>query len=236
MIDIRSLGSSSAGNCYQITDGATPLLIECGMPIRRIQAGTGYSLSGVAGCLISHEHGDHCRAVRDLMRLGVTCYMSQGTASALKLEPQHRLQILVDRQPVRVGSWLLLPFQTIHDAAEPLGFVLDTRFGERLLFLTDSAYSPFRFEGLTHIMLEINYSDEELDEAVASGRTHPAMAERIRETHLGLATAIELLSANDLSHVKGIWPLHLSDGHANESKIKQAVQQATGCPVRVCPR
>ncbi|MCA9784544.1 MAG: MBL fold metallo-hydrolase [Candidatus Cloacimonetes bacterium] len=236
MIDIRSLGSSSAGNCYQITDGVTPLLIECGMPIRRIQAGTGYSLSGVAGCLISHEHGDHSRAARDLMRLGVTCYMSQGTASALKLEPQHRLQILVDRQPVRVGSWVLLPFQTIHDAAEPLGFVLDTRFGERLLFLTDTGYSPFRFAGLTHMLVECNFSDEALEDAIDEGRTHGAQRQRLRENHMSENTLVQLLQANDLRNLREIHLIHLSDSNSDEAAMKLRIQGIAGCPVYVCAK
>ena len=38
-MDIRVLGSSSKGNCYIVSDGTTKLLLDCGVPIRRILTG-----------------------------------------------------------------------------------------------------------------------------------------------------------------------------------------------------
>jgi phosphoribosyl 1,2-cyclic phosphodiesterase len=56
MIQIKPLASGSAGNCYYITDGRSPLLIEAGIPIKKIKQGLNYKLSEIEGCLISHEH------------------------------------------------------------------------------------------------------------------------------------------------------------------------------------
>jgi phosphoribosyl 1,2-cyclic phosphodiesterase len=56
MIEIAPYASGSRGNCYRVTDGRTPLLLECGIKIDQIRKGCGYRLSEIKACLISHEH------------------------------------------------------------------------------------------------------------------------------------------------------------------------------------
>ena len=57
MITFTSLASSSKGNAYVIkAPGIAPLLIEAGIPIKSIREKLNFGLTGLAGCLISHEH------------------------------------------------------------------------------------------------------------------------------------------------------------------------------------
>ena len=63
LMKIESFGSSSAGNCYRVSDRTTSLLLEAGLPLKKIRVATGHQLSALAGCLVSHEHGDHSKAV-----------------------------------------------------------------------------------------------------------------------------------------------------------------------------
>jgi phosphoribosyl 1,2-cyclic phosphodiesterase len=53
----ESFASGSGGNCYRVSDNHTTLLIEAGVPIRKIQEATGFKISLLDGCLISHAHG-----------------------------------------------------------------------------------------------------------------------------------------------------------------------------------
>ena len=234
-IDVKILGSSSAGNGYLVSDGYTPVLLECGLPIKQLRNGTGYSLAGVAGCLISHEHQDHSKAAKDLLRQGVRCYMSRGTAEAIGTLDDPAAALVQDQQQIRVGSWDVMPFRTVHDAAEPLGFLLASG-ADKLLFLTDSAYSPFTFRGLTHILIECNYIPEVLDRNIDEGRVNSRLRQRLLHSHFGLPQVLKFLKANDLSRVQGIWLLHLSDANSDEHEMKRAVQRATGLPVHVAPR
>ena len=82
----KAYASSSAGNLYSVeaADG-TRLLLECGLPLRQIQAHLGHTLSGVAGVLATHSHKDHSWAAKDLLRRGVPVYCSAGTALELGL-------------------------------------------------------------------------------------------------------------------------------------------------------
>lgn len=232
MIEITPFASGSRGNCYRVSDGSTPLLLECGISFREIQKGLDFRASGVAGCLVSHEHKDHSKAVQDVMKAGVDCYMSRGTAEALGVAG-HRVHIIEARKQFRLGSWTILPFQTQHDAVEPLGFLLANRAGDKLLYATDTYYIRYRFQGLTHIMIECNYSLDILKANVETGLVSAELKKRILKSHFSLENVKEFLKANDLSMVREIWLLHLSDGNSDAARFKREVQELTGKPVYI---
>ena len=234
MIEIRALASSSAGNAYLVTDGRFPLLLDCGLSIRELKVATGHRLTGLAGCLLSHEHMDHAKAAADLMRAGIDCYMSQGTADALGLSG-HRLRVVKPLQQVQIGAWAVLPFDTVHDAAEPLGFLVAGE-GEKVLYLTDTAYCPYCFRGLTRIMIECNYDKEILDRNIEAGKLHPGMRRRLLRSHMSLDRVMDFLAANDLAAVREIILVHLSDGNSDAEEFKRQVQAATGRMVRVAEK
>jgi len=232
LIEITVLASGSRGNCYHISDGRTPLLLECGIPYKEIQKGLNFRLSELAGCLISHEHQDHCKAVKDLMKAGIDCYMSQGTDEALRVS-SHRVNIIRAKEQFKIGTWTILPFDTQHDAMEPFGFLLANQYGEKLLYATDTYYIRYRFRGLTHIAVECNYSMDILRANIEAGLVEPALKKRILKSHFSLEHVKEFLKANDLSKVQEIWLLHLSDGNSDTARFKREVQELTGKPVYI---
>lgn len=225
-MEIQVLASGSQGNCYRVSDGRTPLLLECGIRFKDIQQGLDFRLSEIVGCLISHEHQDHARAVADVMRAGVDCYLSRGTAEALAISG-HRMRIIKAQQQLRIGTWNILPFDTVHDAAEPLGFLLASG-DEKLLFATDTAYMRYRFRGLTHIMIEANYQSDILSGNVKSGLVPATVRDRVRRSHFEFSHLKDFFRANDLSRVKEIWLLHLSDGNSDAERFKREIQELTG--------
>ncbi len=235
MIEIKPLGSSSAGNAYHITDGYTALLLEAGIRYKDIQRALNFQTTKIAGCLISHEHGDHCKAVADIVKAGIDVYASQGTLDALGLS-SHRAKRIRAKQQFRIGTWTILPFDVQHDVSEPLGFLLANQAGEKLVFITDSYYCRYRFPGLTHVMLECNYSMQILDQNIESGRVPAVMKKRLLRSHFSLENVKDFLRANDLSSAQEIWLLHLSDNNSDEGLFKREIQELTGKPVFVARR
>jgi phosphoribosyl 1,2-cyclic phosphodiesterase len=227
MIDVLVLASSSKGNCYRITDGSTPLLLECGISFKDIQKGLSFKISEIAGCLISHEHHDHCKAAKDVIRAGIDCYMTLGTKEALNIDG-HRIKIIKPKMQFKVGTWIILPFETQHDAREPVGVILANQDGDKLLYATDTYYIRYRFQGLTHIMVECNYSLDVLRANVEAGLIEPALKNRILKSHFSLENVKNFLLANDLSKVQEIWLLHLSDQNSDASRFKREIQELTG--------
>jgi len=227
MIEITALASSSKGNCYRVTDGITPILLECGINYREIQKGFNFRMSEVAGCLVTHEHGDHSKAVRDVLRAGIDVYCSKGTAESLGII-NHRIKRVKAKEQFQLGTWTILPFDVQHDVSEPLGFLLVNQSGEKLIFATDTYYIKYRFTGLTHIMVECNYSMDILNKNIASGSVPRVLKSRLMKSHFSLENVKDFLKANDLKHVQQIWLLHLSDSNSNAKLFKQEIQALTG--------
>lgn len=226
---IKVIGSGSSGNCYRIDDGKTALLIECGLPIKKIKAGCDFDMASISGCLITHEHGDHARAVSDVMAAGVDVYTTSGTACALGITSAYRLSYVSPMVSFNTGSFRVVPFEIHHDAAAPVGYFIESQHTkERLLFMTDSYYTEYKFPGLTHIMIEANYSEEALASAENDMRRS-----RLKRSHMSIENCIEMLKANDLSQVKEIWLIHLSESNGSTKEFKRRVQEATGCEVYV---
>jgi len=175
---------------------------------------------------------DHSKAVKDIMRAGIDCYISAGTAEALGLSG-HRVHIIKAKQQFQVGTWTVLPFETQHDAAEPLGFLLANQDGERLLYATDTYFIRYRFANLNVIAVECNYSSDILKRNVEAGAVPKELKSRILKSHFSLENVKRFLQANDLSRVQEIWLLHLSEQNSCEKRFKEEVQKITGKPTYI---
>ncbi|KIL73722.1 MBL fold metallo-hydrolase [Bacillus badius] len=227
MIEIRTLATGSKGNCYHITDGSTPLLLECGIRFKDIQKQLNFKTSNLAGCLVTHEHKDHCAGLQDVLKAGINTYMSAGTAEAIGIH-HHRIKKVEAKKQFQLGTWTILPFDVQHDVSEPFGFLLANQAGDKLLFATDTYYIKYKFNGLTHLMVECNYSMKILYENVSAGRIPKVLKKRVMQSHFSLENFKEFLQENDLSKVQEIWMLHLSDTNSNEEQFKQEIQELTG--------
>ena len=239
MIYIRAIASGSSGNCYLIWDGSTRILIDAGVPVRRIQSACGFRLSDVTGCLISHEHGDHASHAKDLIRYGIDIYTGQGTIDALEGTGSelsgpyvHPVKALMQ---FRVGSFSVLPFDVEHDAKEPMGFLIQSHeAGEKLLYFTDTYYIKYRFLGIKYLMAECNYTQKRLIEAVNEGTVPAYRIDRLAHSHMSLEALEDMIKANDMSNLKQVWLMHLSKDNSQEDVMKERIQKLTGAEVYVC--
>jgi phosphoribosyl 1,2-cyclic phosphodiesterase len=233
-MDITVIASGSSGNAYRISDGDTALLLDAGIPLQRIKPALNFRVRDLAGCLITHAHGDHAKAAGDIAKAGVDVYTSQGTIDACRLTG-HRMKPVKALQEVMIGTFAVLPFDVQHDAPEPLGFLLTSRrTGEKLLYFTDTYYLKYRFTGLTHIMGECNYSMDIVEQSVRNGYIPPELVPRLIKSHMSLEHFLDLLKANDLHEVKQIYLLHLSNNNSDAERFREAVQKLTGTEVYVC--
>ena len=248
------MASGSDGNCYRVSDGETAVLLDAGISLKRIRAGCDFNLGGISGCLVTHCHGDHTKAVKDLLDAAVEVYMPEGEipeTKALKgMLKHHRLHPLNTdfwAMPLEnpwgthysvfdLGTLQILPFPTEHDTPEPVGYLIySTVTGEKLLYFTDTFYVNVRFAELTHIIGEINYDRETLWEKVESKETPAVRAKRLFSTHMSLETFTDFLrSIGNPETIRQIYICHMSDDHGDEAKIRETVQRITGAEVYVC--
>ena len=231
-MEFQAVASSSKGNSYCVRQKASLLLLEAGVEVSRIQMATGFSVSAAMGCLISHRHLDHAKSAKNIMNMGVDVYVSQETAAALELTG-HRLHIIKPLEQFNVGDWKVLPFETEHDCEGSLGFLIADQKGEKLLFATDSYYLKYKFTGLHIIAIECNYEAGILAENVAGSKVDRELKNRVMKSHFSLENVLEFLRANDLSKVREIYLLHLSDSNSDAAKFRQKVAEQTGKEVYV---
>ena len=235
MLNVRCLQSGSAGNSYAIDDGETALLLEAGIASKKMAAGYGDLLPRAAGCLITHEHMDHAAGAAGLTDFGIGLYASKGTLAALQgIRRPYRCHPVEPLKQRQLGSWQVLPFPTEHDSAQPLGFLLYSEAAkEKVLFATDTHFIAYRFQGLTAVMVECNYSRHLLEESVRAGAIPQTLKRRLEQSHFSLEDCRAFLLGTDLSRVHDIYLLHLSKQNANRALFKREIVRAAGAPVTV---
>lgn len=226
---LKVLGSGSNGNCYLLQGNKETLILECGLPYKTILKGLNFNLSNVVGCLVSHSHKDHCKAISDLIKSGIYVYTSIGTISQLGIKLDYRLFPIESEKQIHFDGFTILPFETEHDCEGSLGFLIQHDDFGKLLFITDSYYCQYKFKGLDHILIECNYSMDILQEKELPN----SLKSRIIKSHFELNNVKEFLKSNDLSQVKDITLIHLSDGNSNAALFKEEIEKLTGKPVYV---
>ena len=229
----ESLASSSSGNAYIVSDNYTRILLECGVSHKKLQKLSGFSLSEFQACLVSHEHKDHAKAFEELIKRGMTVYMSQGTAEALETDA---VNLIENMEQFNVGSLDIVPFTTFHDAAEPLGFLIKSRVdGDVLAFATDTVNLRYKFPGLNILAIEANYDKYILERCE---RMPEKVRYRITNSHMEIDTLCDYLRSLDLSQCREIHLLHLSDATSHEGHFINKVARAVppGVKITACEK
>lgn len=240
MIDVKTIGSGSSGNCYLVDINDTKILLECGLTFKKIQKALNYRVSAIDFCLVTHEHMDHAKAVKDLMKAGVDCYMTKGTAEALEVSG-HRLKIFKNWAETKykttyVSNILIQPLRAIHDVREPVMYYIeDIKTKESLLFATDTAFMAYKIpEDINVLMIECNYVKRLIDERVDENGINVSLRNRIVKNHMSLETVLEALDDVKMTRLKKVYILHLSDGNSDEKLIRDSIEKKLGIPVGVC--
>ena len=234
----QSLASSSSGNAYLVSDGQTHILIECGLSHKKLQQACGFKLTSLDAVLISHEHKDHSQCVEKILSSGIPVYLSQGTARALEL-PEKLLDMarsMAAGEQFTVGTMVIKPFSTFHDAQEPMGFVMQSTVDwDVFAFATDTVNLPYNFPGVNILALEANFQQDILDR---SERMPEKTKKRVSNTHMEIDKLCECLRRMDLRSCRELWLLHLSSAMSHEGQFVYKVQRAVPRWVQVksCPK
>lgn len=234
LIDV--FASGSGGNSYLVSDGQTSLLLEAGLREKVLKNALwqkGYLVTDLDGCLISHEHKDHSASAKFISKMGVPILASQGTLD--KLEGITCYKVLKAGVQDKAFSFDILPFAVEHDAAEPLGFLIQSKLtGEKLLYATDTYYLRSKIPDVDYLMIEANYSLDILKKNVNEDRVETSLARRVVKSHMSIDHLIDALKAGDLSKLRAVYLMHLSNDNSDAEDFKKRVQAVTGVPVYVC--
>jgi phosphoribosyl 1,2-cyclic phosphodiesterase len=207
---LKVLGSESAGNCYLFESFFEIIILEAGIRFHEVKKALNYDLRKVTACLITHSHGDHCKYAADYMKAGIDIFTSAETIQAAGLSG-HRVHPIQANAMIRIGEFKIIPFPVPH-GVPTLGFLISHPYSGSILFVTDAACIPNKFNSLNHILIEANYQDDILTSDRAVGK------------HMSLDTCLEFLQANDMRQVRNIVLLHLSSTNSDAMMFSKSVQ------------
>jgi len=213
------IGTGSKGNCYLLTVNGQTLVIEAGVNFTTVKKHLNFDLSGIVGVLISHEHGDHAKFVKDFQKFGKKVYFTYGTCEALRIDKSYN--IILYLTPFYVGNFKITPFEVFHDAKEPCGFLIEFE-GERLVFLTDSCDLTTRIKNVDYWIIEANYSAEKLQRSLLD----PMLKKRIKNTHMSIDRCKTILDAHNAENSKFVLLIHGSDKHSDYDEFLTKIPYA----------
>jgi len=138
-MQVWSLSSGSSGNCYLVREGATHVLVDAGLPLRRIEfelLQLNVSPARLSAILVTHEHTDHWSSAIALgrrLRVPVVCSAGTWEAGGGLSSTGCEHVTMAEGRCLTVGSLSVEGFRLPHDAREPLGFSLRSRSAVMLL-------------------------------------------------------------------------------------------------------
>ena len=237
MVEIKTFGSSSKGNCYLLTEGGSSLLIEAGVNPSKLKI----PWAQVDGILLTHEHQDHGKYINQVLK---RCYANvastKGTLDALDVPDHRRIELDNNDETSfntknKACAWEIEVFDVEHDAADPVGFVIITPMGKVILFATDTYYIRYRFSYVNIVMIECNYDLVRLEQQFQLGRVDKRQYSRILRSHFALDHVIKFFNANHSwqGDLEEVHLLHLSDRNSDAEYFRQEIAKVTGVPVYI---
>lgn len=231
------LASGSKGNCTVIEGESEAILIDAGLSARdtlQRLSRAGCAADQITAVLVTHEHTDHIKGLDVLARkLEIPVFGTPGTLQEFlchRRTSDKPLDTHTCRYDERfsTGAFVIEPFATSHDAAEPCGFVIHEN-GARFGYCTDTGIITPHMQSLLRccdgIVLESNHCPEMLK----NGPYPESLKRRIRSSrgHLSNPAAAEVLQALG-KDVPQVILAHLSEINNTPERARGAARDGLG--------
>lgn len=222
------LSSGSKANSTLVECGETRVLIDCGLSARMMEqrlSSRGIDPSTIEGIVITHEHFDHIKGVeRFSKRHQVPVYTNAAARKFIK--GAYALERFETGVPFEIGELQISPVSIVHDAGDPVGFVIrgaGLKFGH---FTDLGKVTPLVREavaGCHSLVLESNHDPDML-----WGCSYPwELKQRISSSHghLSNASAGELLAEICHNELHQIVLGHISENSNTPEIARQTAQR-----------
>jgi len=231
------LASGSKGNAIFIATSRTRVLVDAGLSGRRTCQcldGTPGNVHRLDALVVSHEHADHVKGVGVMSRrFDLPVFMTRGTQAHLPAAVGDLAGVRLFRpgEPFIIGDLRVTPFVVPHDAAEPVGFVIE-HDGYRLGVCTDLGVVTEQvrrhLQGCHALVLESNHDVDRL----VHGPYPRWLIERIRGPlgHLDNGGTRDLLQSLHHENLAVVVLDHLSETNNCPSLVSRCVRSLQDSP------
>ena len=228
---VYSLSSGSSGNAMLVQAGDTNLLIDAGLPLKKLspQLGKhGVRLPDLHGILLTHEHPDHCSGAGPMARrTGAPLIANAATLEAYA----HRDELAFGTRTIPTGGEIgvgcigVRSFPVPHDAVEPVGYVL-VAGRHQITYFTDAGSRTSEMQAaLKGANLAIVEANHDLDWLLRGPYTESMKARVASDTgHLSnLDCAAMIAERLEEDGAMCVWLAHLSRVNNSPSLAKRSV-------------
>lgn len=169
------LASGSAGNCVAIRSGGQTILIDAGIAKTKIEKRlleVGIRPDRIAAIFITHAHSDHIKGLPLANKYKIPVWATEGEWKGISGVDDDLKRIAETRygkyESIIFGDMFIHPFQTHHDAYEPVGYAIEDDDRNRCCVVFDTGkwtQDMLEYmEGSHYVLIEANH-DPDLVEA-----------------------------------------------------------------------
>jgi len=167
-LSLFALRSSSKGNATLIHNESCNILIDCGISGKVLDESLlelEIDPRTISAILITHEHSDHTKGVGIVARkYNIPIYATFGTWECMKPSignlPAENIRVIGEVESFMLGGITVTPFPIPHDAAQPVGYVLENS-ADKVSVVTDLGIMTEeifqKIKGSSTVLLESNY-------------------------------------------------------------------------------
>ena len=218
---LTSIASSSSGNCTLIQGETTDILIDAGVSCKKICEGLTSLNSGIdriSAIFITHEHSDHTNGLKIISKkYHIPIY---GTADTLKEIARSDSKNEIDSilyhaiepdRPILINELEILAFRNSHDAADPVGYRINSGCRSVAVATDLGHYTDYTVEHLKNVNALLIESNHDIHMLEVGPYTY-ALKRRILSDkgHLSNDSCGELVCRIAHDELKGILLGHLS--------------------------
>lgn len=220
----KCIATGSTGNCYTLTsESGETLILDCGIPIKEIKKGLNWNIRNVIGCIVSHVHSDHSKSVKDFEAMGIPVF-----APYEKFEPHFYTKIYGEFEvkdfPLTTTDNIWTHTNADGSECHCYGFLITHPEMGRMIYATDTELIKWRFKGINHILLGVNYDKDLINNEDSAKVNH------VYRGHMSIDTACDFVKANSSKDLQNVIMCHLSKNNADKDlfidKMKSAVSNA----------
>lgn len=226
------LASGSRGNSVWVEEGDLAILVDCGLSyveFKRRADLAGLDTRKLAAILVTHEHRDHISGLGPVARkLKIPVLANPATLeAAAPLVGKVTWESFATGDQLSFGAFTVRTFSISHDAADPVGLVVESPTG-RLGLATDLGEPTHlvrqKLRGLSALILEFNHDYRLLME----GPYPWPLKQRVRSRHGHLANEVAAALAAELYHrdLKHLVLAHLSETNNHPDLALKAAREA----------
>jgi phosphoribosyl 1,2-cyclic phosphodiesterase len=214
-----SLFSSSSGNAIYVRADDTRILVDAGMPGKKIESALStinVPPESLDAILVTHEHSDHIKGVGVMSRrYDLPIYANYGTWSKMEKKigkiDDKNIRVFMSEQDFYINQLNIYPYRTPHDAAESVGYNFMYR-NKKISIATDLGHTNHKIiNALKDSDVVILESNHDVD-MLWNGSYPDHLKRRVAGTrgHLSNEAAAEVLLTLIASGTRHILLAHLS--------------------------